>query len=551
MGLVNTAFYKEINERCIAIDPSYKLDIDTRYVDDNGTCATIRHLNIRIQQILILGPSYGLHLKHSKSEITFGASRNAIEHLLCDDLKEFTSFEWGNGYCLKMPYGTKQWITDELRGKLEKLKKLIVKISTIHDPHIQYVLLKDYINASAIQHWARSIPPSILLPVALQYDEILRTEVNILFGFILNDTQWTQCGLSTNHAGLGMRKLSDKLSALFIPAMADVESNIKHIVDQNIWERTNEHVFYRFIDVAVSDYNTRVRSRDRISWDMIAEMGDVRARTSKLTRKMQTKTLNDMLHAVSIRHRAVLVSQMNKNANSWLHSSLKRGYGDHFDAAEFRILIKRKLNQPLIILEDDCMACHGGLDEYGDHGTVCPYGTGLIYRHDIVVGAYSKLLTEGKIEHTVEQRHLIEGSGMKPADIMAKLGSNGEYLCLDVGVTSTTRDTVIDKTKNTRLHAARLFYQTKQRKYSKYVIDNGIDMARLIYVPLIHEEWGGIHCEAVKIIKLIGKLRASNMNIEESYSISYCFKKLSAALQKANAIALLQHYDVYNSGSYH
>eukprot|EP01083_Nonionella_stella_P209610 759679_1 len=100
------------------------------------------------------------------------------------------------------------------------------------------------------------------------------------------------------------------------------------------------------------------------------------------------------------------------------------------------------------------MACQGGLDEYGDHGTVCPYGTGLIYRHDIIVGAYSKLLTEGKIEHTVEQRHLIEGSGMKPADIMAKLGPNGEYLCLDVGVTSTTRDTVIDKCKQTRLHAA-------------------------------------------------------------------------------------------------
>eukprot|EP01083_Nonionella_stella_P166061 554048_1 len=94
-----------------------------------------------------------------------------------------------------------------------------------------------------------------------------------------------------------------RFAALFIPAMADVESNIKHIVDQNIWERTNEHVFYRFIDVAVSDYNTRVRSRDRISWDMIVAMGDVRARTSKLTRKMQTKTLNDMLHAVSIRHR--------------------------------------------------------------------------------------------------------------------------------------------------------------------------------------------------------------------------------------------------------
>ena len=136
----------------------------------------------------------------------------------------------------------------------------------------------------------------------------------------------------------------------------------------------------------------------------------------------------------------------------------------------------------------------------------------------------------------------------KPADIyIPNWMHDGKNAAIDIGITSVTNASIIERSQSKLLVAAKSFYDHKLNKYSKYIQDNNINTRGLEYIPIILEDVGGFHKRAVKFIKKIGELRAANMNIDKSKSIHYCFMKINSLLQKANAISLLNHYSVYNA----
>ena len=198
------------------------------------------------------------------------------------------------------------------------------------------------------------------------------------------------------------------------------------------------------------------------------------------------------------------------------------------------------------VLHQCCMECCGKLDKHGDHAVVCKYGTGVIYRHDLIVLGISHLLKQSNIKHVIELRHLFKNNNMKPADIyIENWTDSGGSAAIDIGITSVTRDTILDESESKLLSAANDFYKAKINKYKKYVSDNNINTHGLTYQPMIIEDYGGFHKESVKFIKKLGELRAANLNIDKGQSIHYCFTYISSKLFKANAIALLNHYSIY------
>ena len=135
---------------------------------------------------------------------------------------------------------------------------------------------------------------------------------------------------------------------------------------------------------------------------------------------------------------------------------------------------------------------------------------------------------------------------MKPADIyIENWKDDGGSVAVDVGVTSVTRDTILNESSSKLLAAANDFYKAKLNKYEKCINDHQINTYGLSCQPLIIEDYGGYHKESVKFIKKLGELRAANLNIDKGESIHYCFTYISSKLFKANAIALLNHYSIY------
>ncbi len=227
---------------------------------------------------------------------------------------------------------------------------------------------------------------------------------------------------------------------------------------------------------------------------------------------------------------------------------MMNGTGVFYSNPEFRILFKRKLRHELIINNDRCICCEESIDKFGDHGVICKHGQGIIYKHDLVVHGISALLKTAKIKHSIEKRHIFDNNNMKPADIyINNWGDNGEALAIDIGITSVVCNSRFESAALKKLSAANSFYTHKVNKYNNYLHDNREKINGLIYLPIIFEDYGGMHKHTIKFIKRIAKLRAATINDEISISTGYCFQFLSAKLQKANAVSLLHHYSIYNN----
>ena len=100
------------------------------------------------------------------------------------------------------------------------------------------------------------------------------------------------------------------------------------------------------------------------------------------------------------------------------------------------------------------------------------------------------------------------------------------------------------------MSAANKFNNHKLNKYKNYLRSNNINLLSIKYIPLIIEDYGGLHIAFVNFIKKYAKLRAATLNINVSKSISYCFSYINAAINKANAVSILQHHNIYMDTTY-
>ena len=542
LGIVQKRFYRFIEQKCIEDDPNFEEKSEGQYVDDNQGCATFHHANIKIKNIIKYGPDWGFHLNKGKSNLIIAGAKQQIHHLLSENLSEFVIKENANFECLNVPIGDNEFVLNKMTVLVEELFLEIDKIHSINDVHIQLKIMKEYINISHLIYWFRNLSPRMSQGIAHKYDLKLRGCINEMFGWMLNDTQFMQSSLSAKRDGFGLRTASNKISAINLPAIHAAMEISRNLVDSQLFDQY-KHVIQQQIDWCISDYNSRVFDRHKIY-----EFDPNKHTTSWMIKNIENKHVNQIAHSKTGKDKAIFISGLNKNANAWLNLSLKKGYGVRFTNAEIRLLAKRKLRQKLSINNEECMECGEVLDKYGDKAVVCKYGTGLIYRHDLLVLTISSLLKQANVMHDVELRHLFNNNAMKPADIFVKnWGNDGQCVAFDIGITSVTRDSIVDKSSNKLLAAANDFYLHKHSKYKRYIENNNININQVEYSPLIIEDQGGFHKGFVYFIKKMAKLRAANLNIDEPTSIAYCFSKISASLQKANAICLLNHYYAYSS----
>ena len=129
-------------------------------------------------------------------------------------------------------------------------------------------------------------------------------------------------------------------------------------------------------------------------------------------------------------------------------------------------------------------------------------------------------------------RNLFSNNSMKPADIFIQNWTDdGKDAAIDVstGITSVKKKSIIEQSQTRLLAVAKSFYSHKNNKHNEYITDNDINMNSNVYIPIITENFGGFHKVSVNFIKKMGNLRAANMSISKSQSISHCFTKISAS----------------------
>ncbi len=366
----------------------------------------------------------------------------------------------------------------------------------------------------------------------MKFDFMFKNFIQSMMGRVVDVDKWSHITNALKRGGLGLCTGSHILAEFYLPSIYATDDILPRLLHPRILEWGLPEINRRK-EEAIIDYNSRVQIKY-----MIIDFDRKIHTTTYLCGKIELNIMNNHINTVNDRDRAHYISQLNRNSNSNLLLPMGKWNEIRFTNVEMRAIFYRKLGLKLIISKELCINC-------GDHGAICKYGKGIIYRHDVLVRGFSKLMKGGNIIHTIEPRNLLDGTHMKPADINSYISADGKMTALDIGITSCTKSSTLHIAKNRKLHCANELYTHKINKYNKYIKDKNININRIKYQPIILEDTGAMHKETVKLIKFIGEMRASAQNIDKSLSISYCFQYLTAILQKANVCALLNHYNIF------
>ncbi len=460
--------------------------------------------------------------------------------LLSKDLKSFECMQNGNSICLNIPLGSSDWIEQQLDIKIEQISKHFNKMDIIDDVQFKYHIYKSYVNISKLIWWLRTIPPNKIMKSAKKFDNILNEQIIKLIGRTFDTKLFGQICNSTKRGGLGLRNITKLSSAFYLPAINVAATISKKLVSQIVFDNYN-NILNNNISISISEWNSLVNQKY-----FITEFNSSLHTTKYLISKIELHKMNNYINTLNERDRSIYISQLNKNANAFLNAKMSKYNGMRFTNAEFRVLLWRKLCIRIICNKQHCLCCNIILDEHGDHAVLCKNGIGIIYKHDLIVSTFSNILKDAKIKHTIEERNLFNNNYMKPADILAQyLYTNTPLTALDIGITSVCKKSTLTNCSEKKLFAANNFYSHKNNKYNKYLKNNKINANNIDYQPIILEDYGGYHKNTIKLIKKIATLRAANLNIEISDSMNYCFQRISCTLQRANAIALLHHVDIF------
>ena len=253
-------------------------------------------------------------------------------------------------------------------------------------------------------------------------------------------------------------------------------------------------------------------------------------------------------NSASVDQQALLRSQQGSNASSIL-TVLPTQPHSRFSAAEFQILLRRRLRLPLLLGPATCR-CTGALDALGDHRAACAVSGVLRTRAISLEIAAARVCREAgaRVATNIMLRDLnvqgIAASDQRQIEVIANglpLWS-GAQIALDTTMVSplTGRGQPHPRTSSENGCQLTLARQRKERKYPE-LLANG----RCKLVVLAIEVGGRWSPEAASFISSLAeaKSRETPENIRNSVRAAWQYRwssMISCAAQKALAASLLE-----------
>ena len=157
-----------------------------------------------------------------------------------------------------------------------------------------------------------------------------------------------------------------------------------------------------------------------------------------------------------------------------------------------------------------------------------------IGRHNALRDALHSTAVSAGIGATKENRHLLPGSGRKPADIFLPYWTGGKDTAWDVTVVHPLQSSMVARAATTPGHGAHEAYRRKWRAAGDQCLQEGI-----VFVPLAMESLGGWHEAAIREVKKLGGALARHSGSEESTAIRHLFQRLSILLVKGNSALIM------------
>ena len=126
--------------------------------------------------------------------------------------------------------GDNDFFKDFISSRIDKVVSIQAKLSLLHDPQVELLLLRSCLSSCKIIHLLCTVPSSVLKPFLLTFDHHLRSCLSRIAQCSHSDISWCQASLPFRFGGLGLRESIVCASAAFLGSCNNVRVLVSTLV---------------------------------------------------------------------------------------------------------------------------------------------------------------------------------------------------------------------------------------------------------------------------------------------------------------------------------
>ena len=496
--------------------------------DDGTVVGTVEELMTVVAIVQRDGPERGLHLQPDKSSIwSPSPPAPGVKDPLGCGIK---LVEEAGIKLLGAPIGSSEFVAQFVKKKVEKIKTITSLLPSLHQPHLEFVLLRSCLSLPKIVYILRTTDPSLISDLLLEFDSTSREALSCIIGGPLSDLSWQQAKLPISMGGVGLRAAEDHAAAAFSTSLLSSQPLLRSLL-----HREEEDAEPALLSASLLDQlSAKTGAEEPLSTESI-----LNTTQKMLSAKIDLRNLQLLQEALkaagSVREVARLASVSLKDAHAgdFLTVVPSPGLGLLLHSSEFVTALRYRLGHPVFGSDGPCPACGKHSDRLGDHAMNCAWQGERISRHNSLRDTLHHTAVKAALGPTKEGQYLLPGEGGKPADIFIPRHAGGKDCALDVTVVNPLQAALVAQAAETPGHALKVAHKRKLDKSWQACNQQGI-----VFLPLAVESLGAWHKSAVSEIKKLGSTLARHTGEEETTVTLHLFQQLSIALVKGNAALL-------------
>ena len=477
------------------------------YMDDGGIVGDVELLKKVWEILKSKGPALGMHLNPSKCEWSW-LDPDCV--LPCPIKLEGVSDEnqvklvpHSEIQMLGVPLGDVSFVSEFVEKKLlGRLQETVAKLVEFEDTQAASYLLRVSYSIVRAVHFMRTTPLYQWHEQGEKFDDMVRTAVERILGFPMDERTFAQAALTPKLGGLGLRKSIEHAgfaySASFHESMKQAKETWtlpphveeKHVPQSKASYQFDEEMFKYLVDSALDE-----RGKQRL----------------------------------------LRVAQPHAGGFVTAVPSEEDGKDTILRPRVFRTAIKYRLGVPVLSNEILCPLCTQTITVYGDHATCCAKSGDLITRHNTLRNWVNGIARDGLLNPVLEKKGILgPTSGRRPGDVTIPNWEHGNALAIDVAITSP----FIESNLRKKAPAEDYGIDKKHKKYDRSFKDSNHSLCAMVFETL-----GAVNEEGEVVLKQLFSFAAKELGREFTSFCSRAWARLSCSLQRAVAQAILNRID--------
>jgi hypothetical protein len=430
--------------------------------------------------------------------------------------------------------GTEEFMNSVLKKRMLQAKKIMDLLPNLDDAQKELLLLRSCLGYVRMAFALRTLKPSSNLAAVTEFDTILHKALEKILCGSVPEQAFNQAGLGLKVGGLGLSHAKTHHPAAYIGSALQCHRLVQKIL------KVDDLVEIHGMDEAFAELNKLldepVSREDFEGCTKITKMIQTLVDESSLKKQFEHFQSNT-------RELARMNAISDTLASRWLMVRPDQRLGLHLSSDCFRISVKRLLGISLFSGNDKCSSCHKEpMDSFGDHAVICAQHGDRIRRHNKLRDVVHYAAQAGGLCSRLELSGLFAEDKSKPADVFIEDWSRGRGACLDITVVSPLQKSLIKMAAEKPGVGAALGESRKDSKFAEKCERMNLD-----FLPLAFESFGRWGEQGEEVLRQIARCISNRSSISFSKSFFQLSGQVAIALQRGNAILLLERTRVIPS----